>query len=157
MCTKMLAHWYEREHWLENMEGWHLKKEIWDGNRWSELQWFWNPQSVWALPTRCLPCDIPISADHLINSPDYDGEGVFKIVECPVCFENFKHCIKMAKGSPLNLALIARCRSYHGTTVLGFCSLKISFVLDNMVETIAFVQVNINTDTVPTTTCLPCQ
>lgn len=84
MCTKMLAHWYEKEPWLENMEGWHLKKEIWDGNRWSELQWFWNPQSVWALPTRCLHCDIRISADHLINSPDYDGEGVFKIVECPV-------------------------------------------------------------------------
>ena len=41
-------------------------------------------------------------------------------------------------------------------TVLGFCSLKISFVLDNTVETIAFVRVNINSDTMPTT-CLSCQ
>ena len=41
--------------------------------------------------------------------------------------------------------------------MLGFCSLKISFVLDNTVGTIAFVRVNINTDTVPTTTCLTCQ
>ena len=40
--------------------------------------------------------------------------------------------------------------------MLGFCSLKISFVLDNTVETMAFVRVNINTDTVPTT-CLSCQ
>ena len=42
-------------------------------------------------------------------------------------------------------------------TVLGFCSLKISFVLDNTVETIAFMRVNFNTDTVPTTTRLPCK
>ena len=89
-----------------NVESWHLKKEIWDGNRWSELQWFWNPESVWALPTRCVHCNIPISADHLINSPDCDRQGAFKSVECPVCFEIFEHCIKMAKGSPLNLALI---------------------------------------------------
>ena len=40
MCTKMLPLWYVKEHWLENMEGWHLKKEIWHGNRWSELQRF---------------------------------------------------------------------------------------------------------------------
>ena len=101
MCTKMLAHWLEKEHWLENIEGWHLKKEIWDGNRWFELHWFWNPESVWALPTRC---DIPISADHLINSPDQDTLRDFKIVECPVCFETFEHSIKMAKVSPLTLA-----------------------------------------------------
>ena len=38
--------------------------------------------------------------------------------------------------------------------MLGFCSLKISFVLDNTVETIAFEGVNINMDTVPTMTRL---
>lgn len=42
-------------------------------------------------------------------------------------------------------------------TMLGFCSLKISFVLDNMVETRAFVRVNINTHNVPMTTRLSCQ
>ena len=44
MYVNMLGHWLEKEHWLENMESWPLKKEIWDGNRWSELQWFWNPE-----------------------------------------------------------------------------------------------------------------
>lgn len=31
MCTNMLGHCLEKEHWLENMESWHLKKEIWHG------------------------------------------------------------------------------------------------------------------------------
>lgn len=118
----MLGHWLEKEHWLENVESWHLKKEIWDGNRWSELQWFGNPENVWVLPPWCVHCNIPISTDHLINSPDCDRQGAFKIVECPVCLENFEHCIKMAKGSPLNLALIGHFdgwqpfgRSYRGS------------------------------------------
>ena len=106
MCTKRLAHWSEKEHWLENMEGWNLKKEIWDANRWSELQWFWNLESVWASPTRRLHYDILISAEHLINSRNRDAQGDLNTVECPVCFENFEHCIKMAKGSLSNLALI---------------------------------------------------
>lgn len=28
-----------------------------------------------------------------------DRQGALKIVECLVCFENFEHCITMAKGS----------------------------------------------------------
>ena len=67
MCKKMLAHWLEREHWLENSGGWQVKKELWDGKRWAELQWFWNPDSIWALPTCCVYCDIPICAAHLIQ------------------------------------------------------------------------------------------
>ena len=27
MCTNMLGHCLEKEHWLENMESWHLKKK----------------------------------------------------------------------------------------------------------------------------------
>lgn len=128
MCTNMLGHWLEKEHWLENVESWHLKKEIWDGNRWSELQWFWNPESVWVLPTRCVHCNIPISADHLINSPDCDRQGEFKIVECPVCFEDFEHCIKMAKGSPLNLALIGHFDGWQpfGTSYRGSGSFEVT-------------------------------
>lgn len=128
MCTNMLGHWLEKEHWLENMESWHLKREIWDGNRWSKLQWFWNPKSVWALPTRCVHGNIPVSTDHLINSPDCDRQGAFKIVECPVCFENFEHCIKMAKGSPLNLALIGHFDGWQpfGTSYRGSGSFEVS-------------------------------
>ena len=77
--------WHEREHWHKS-EGWELKKEIWDGNRWAELKWFWDPNCVWALPTHYVYCDFPISADHLTNSLNrVNLQSNIKIVECPIC------------------------------------------------------------------------
>lgn len=83
----MLAHWIKKDHWLANGVNCRLKKELWDGKRWSELEWFWNPDSTWTLPTCCVHCDIPIPANHLINSQakDQDGDSNVKIVEFPVC------------------------------------------------------------------------
>jgi len=44
MCGKMTAHWLEKEHWMNGGNGgWSIKKEVWDGTRFSELAWFWNP------------------------------------------------------------------------------------------------------------------
>lgn len=106
MCIKMLVYWNEKEYWLENVESWYLKKEIWDGNRWLEFQWFWNLESVWILLIFCLYCDIFIFVDYVINLLDRDGGGVFKIVECFVCFENFEYCVKVVKGFLLNLVFI---------------------------------------------------
>lgn len=128
MCKKMLHHWLEREHWMGNSEGWEIKKEIWDGKRWAELQWFWNPNCVWALPTCCIHCDIPISAEHLINSPAHDLENDIKVVECPICLKHFEHSIKWANGSPLNLGLIGHFDGWQlfGTSYTGSGSLEVT-------------------------------
>jgi len=126
LCEKMLAPWIEKDHWLENSD-YHLKKEIWDGKRWHELQWFWDPDSVWALPTRCLHCGIPIKSDHIVNSPD-NGNPHCKIVECPACFEPFEHSVEMAKGSPLNIALIGHFDGWQpfGSSYRGSGSFEIA-------------------------------
>lgn len=129
MCKKMLGHWIERGHWLNNSgEGWEIKKEIWDGKRWAELQWFWNPDCCWPLPTRCIYCNIPISAENLTNSPDHDFESDVKIVECPICFQPFEHSIKTANGSPLNLGLIGHFDGWQpfGTSYRGSGSLEVT-------------------------------
>lgn len=67
----MLAHWIKKDHWLANGVNCRLKKELWDGKRWSELEWFWNPDSTWTLPTCCVHCDIPylqtISLTHKLK------------------------------------------------------------------------------------------
>lgn len=46
MCKKLLSHWDEREHWLGRTTSWPLKKEMWDGKRWLDLQWFWDQDSL---------------------------------------------------------------------------------------------------------------
>ena len=67
LCEQMQSHWKERNHWLGRTESWNLKKEIWDGQRWVDFQWFWDPQTIWLLPTLCPSCGIPVSSDHLTN------------------------------------------------------------------------------------------
>ena len=47
MCKKMLAHWCERNHWLNRDTAFPVKKELWDGQRWCDLQWFWDLKTEW--------------------------------------------------------------------------------------------------------------
>ena len=106
LCEKMLSHWKEQGHWLGRDESWSLKREIWDGQRWVDLQWFCDPDKTWPLPTLCPSCGIPVSADHLISSPANGSADGVRIVECRECLETFQHTMKFANGNPLNLALI---------------------------------------------------
>ena len=45
VCEKMMAHWGEKEHWLVGEGPNFILKEIWDGERFNELKWFWDPDS----------------------------------------------------------------------------------------------------------------
>ena len=56
MCEKMIGHWKEKAHWLQqehsendsNSWGYSCKKEVWDGQRFAELSYFWDPEKVCA-------------------------------------------------------------------------------------------------------------
>lgn len=49
-------------------------------------------------------------------------------MECPNCFENFEHFIKVTSGSPLNLALVGHWDGWQpfGTSYRGCGSLEVS-------------------------------
>ena len=65
-CQQMTAHWRQKDHWLhQNSEDTHTFNEIWDGQRFRELQWFWNPQEKWLLRVRYPHCTEVISADFI--------------------------------------------------------------------------------------------
>ena len=58
-CYKMTFHWNHREKWLNKpipFQSSHKFCEIWDGERFSKLSWFWDPEQQWLLPTRCKYC-----------------------------------------------------------------------------------------------------
>lgn len=71
--------------------------------------------------------------EHLTASPE--GIDNLKIVTCPGCFETFHHSMKMARGSPLNLALIGHWDGWQpfGTSFRGCGSIKVSIA--NMKKT----------------------
>ena len=115
MCQKMMAHWREKEHWLDKDHGQNsinnerdfLYNEIWDGDRFSELSWFWNPDAEWILPAKCPEnyCNGVVSPANIEAAPLTEGTGE-KILECPKCYNTFSYKVKYAKGDPRNLAYI---------------------------------------------------
>jgi len=106
-CYKMTAHWRHRDKWLYGGHNGVLN-EIWDGSRFSELSWFWDPTQQWLLPTRCTRCKSVISADDIIkqhNSTDLRSATSVEI-ECPICHYCFSYSPCYTVGDPRNIALI---------------------------------------------------
>ena len=109
MCKKMTAHWDEKDHWLppESKIGWGFpaKKEIWDGKRFAELSYFWDPTQEWTLPVFCPieDCHKVISAEELLQASEIRGR---RDVTCPGCFHSFSLEIKTTHGDPRNIAYI---------------------------------------------------
>ena len=106
MCRKMLSHWYERYHWLGATESFPVKRELWDGQRWCNLHWYWDPKSQWMLPTICPCCKEVIPVERIRNADSLDN-GERRKIECDNCLAEFEHTPKLVNGSPLNLALVA--------------------------------------------------
>ena len=62
---KMTQHWKHRENWLhgardnDNL----IYKELWDGKRFAELKWFWDPEEEWMLSGYCIACNKIVNTD----------------------------------------------------------------------------------------------
>ena len=65
MCEKMLAHWVNREAWIGGIGPNFELCEVWDGSRFNELSWFWNPDKEWVLPYRCHCCGNVITVEQI--------------------------------------------------------------------------------------------
>ena len=107
----MTAHWREKSHWLpaqcKEGWGWPCKKEFWDGTRFSELSYFWDPHAEWTLPVRCPEsgCGTVISVDELLSAPvACDGVDTTRLVECSSCQHIFEHIPQQVRGDPRNIA-----------------------------------------------------
>ena len=106
-CIKMTAHWNEKEHWLGVLGGWNPKKEIWDGKRFGEMSWFWDPNAKWTLPCRCLQCSMIVSAATIDEAISHCWAAKSCVeIQCQECHHIFDHEPKFAHGDPRNIALI---------------------------------------------------
>lgn len=101
MCKKMMAHWENKDRWISG-SGPNFT-EIWDGSRFNELSWFWNPECSWILPFRCTFCSSVISAKEIQESErNMNGYNV----QCSECGTMQYHMPSFTKGNPRNIALI---------------------------------------------------
>lgn len=101
MCDKMLGHW--KEHWITGVGPNFTLKQLWDGGRFNELKWFWDPEKEWLLPCKCNFCDNIFSADEIMEALEETGE--FSLV-CDECGTRQQQHPKFAHGDPRNVALI---------------------------------------------------
>ena len=114
-CSDMLDHWREKDHWFYNYErgetqGWPIKKELWDGVRFSQYSWFFDKEVECLLPTTCPNCrefgkTTVISASHISSLDVLENDTVN--ITCPSCRNLFNHSPKYASGDPRNIVYIA--------------------------------------------------
>ena len=50
-----MSHWKEGDDWLNEGQS-HTQTELWHGERFRELSWFWNPEEEYSLPELCPHC-----------------------------------------------------------------------------------------------------
>ncbi|XP_020896396.1 uncharacterized protein LOC110235289 [Exaiptasia diaphana] len=116
MCSNMLDHWREKEHWYYSCargetRGWPIKKELWDGTRFSEYSWFFDATKRYLLPTLCPYCkdcqiNTVISAEMIAACDGFDNGSSVKII-CHQCRKIFTHIPTFTKGDPRNIVYIA--------------------------------------------------
>ena len=119
MCNKMMAHWEEKGRWLHGEGANFTLKEVWDGSRFNELKWFWNPDSEWMLPVKRQQCGNVISIDEVLASLE---ENEKYIITCDECRTRWMHTPLYAKGDPRNIALIGH---WDGWQPFGFPVLRV--------------------------------
>ena len=115
MCSAIIDHWREKHHWFHTFErgqtkGWPIKKELWDGKRFSQYSWFFDEDIEWLFPTRCPNCKkikkttvIPASK---IDTQDVLEDNTVNIVY-PCCRNMFNPSLKYTVGDPRNIVYIA--------------------------------------------------
>ena len=98
----MATHWLQKERWLNGSAS-HPLIEIWDGTRFAEVSWFWDPSKRWLLPVRCGLCHKIISTEEITSAM----EGVEVLtpeltIVCPHCYTKFSHSPQYMNGDPRN-------------------------------------------------------
>ena len=104
MCRKLIQHWEDRDQWLGVMES-TISSELWHGERFKQLSWFWDPSSRWILPCRCTFCRAVIEPATILAHIDDATSGTVEIV-CGDCREPNEIQPVYATGDPRNIALI---------------------------------------------------
>ena len=108
--------------WFSRCERELLLKEIWQGKRWKELHYIWDPDRDFYLPDQCDNCAHILSASLIRKC--FAEE---KMVICEHCGHLQAKAPKKSKGNPFNLGLIGHWDGWQpfGTVTRGSGAIEV--------------------------------
>ncbi|XP_068739381.1 uncharacterized protein [Montipora capricornis] len=102
-----MAHWKEKDQWLNQDGATTNCKQIWHGLRFKELSYFWDHVKETPLPSLCPNCGTMLPLEFL-QAHNPRRRDPFSVT-CNECFEELNITANIMKGCPLNQAYI-----FHG-------------------------------------------
>jgi len=105
-CEQLLANWEERDEWLNKPPNYEylFQSELWHGQRFQDLSYFWDPEEESLLPEKCLQCQHIIPADVIAKTMDTFHHQVQ--IRCPHCKAKQFVVPCYMRGDPRNQAII---------------------------------------------------
>ena len=86
-CHQLMDHWHEKEDWLNKpLDFETIKSELWYGQRFCEMSWFWDPTDEHLLPERCPHCRKIVSSTEL---EEQNSDTVVMLMYCAHCSSEF--------------------------------------------------------------------
>jgi len=128
MCKKMLGHWFHKDDWfLRDPSTCHIPiSEMWDGTRFAEISYFFNPDAKYQLPSLCTSCSSILSVEEILNGDICTINS--SIVVCQSCSISQEVEYKFTYGNPRNIVLMVHYDGwqYGNSGVHGGGSIELS-------------------------------
>lgn len=125
-----LAHWKERVAWFGGKPHGIKYKEIWHGERFSDLSFFWDTETNTLLPTTCPHCGNVLTTSEIQEAARPGSSSTDPVqLRCTECVVTFLHTPRFMQGNPLNQAFIfhedgfnAFVKKSRGMATIQLCS-----------------------------------
>ena len=109
-CDRLLgtSHWKERNEWFGKHPHEDIDMiELWHGERFRELSYFWDSTVLSLYPAICQNCRKVIPTKNISASPNFHmGSAQELSIKCPHCHKVQSVVPKYARGDPRNQAII---------------------------------------------------
>ena len=102
-----LAHWRERNEWFRKDTITVPRRELWHGEQFCNISFFFDETAEYLLPALCLFCNATISTEQIEERCGMNPlTGQSGTITCTECLEDNLVEIKYARGNPLDQVFI---------------------------------------------------
>ena len=148
-CDQLMAHWREKDDWMNGTSTDVRLTEVWHGERFQELSYFWDPLKITLMPHKCNFCGCIIPS-NLIEQAVTSAGGTQLTLCCPTSKTECTFCAKYIQGDPRNQAIIIHEDGWasHNTsakhsvaaiTITTACMLKLNRSFNKNAQVYSFI------------------